>query len=223
MDIITNSMTNEESLQDGLEMSPDDSLDELQQPLNVLYVPEEPPADGGSEYIRPLFDDVSCSLNQESTESRNHYMVRIIGANKRLKQDNDDLERKCKALKVRLDTLAVGFVASQGRGKNRFVRNMKKLDDINSEKIARVVNDVLAPNEMILREGWDGWGTDSRTFCQNFIKRAEVTKPAEYRDMAHYWKQLIAPMINYCMGNKRNNLHQIVKRVWMGKIIHMIQ
>ena len=152
MDIITNSMTNEESLQDGLEMSPDDSLDELQQPLNVLFVPEEPPADGGSEYIRPLFDDVSCSLNQESTESRNHYMVRIIGANKRLKQDNDDLERKCKALKVRLDTLAVGFVASQGRGKNRFVRNMKKLDDINSEKIARVVNDVLAPNEMILRE-----------------------------------------------------------------------
>ena len=85
MDIITNSMTNEESLQDGLEMSLDDSLDELQhsQPpnnnnpefLNVLFVPPEPLADGGSEYIRPLIDDVSCSLNQESTESRNHYLM----------------------------------------------------------------------------------------------------------------------------------------------------
>lgn len=75
---------------------------------------------------------------------------------------------------------------------------------------------IVAPNEVILREGWDSWSKDARAFCQKNIRKAEVTMPTGYNDMTHYWRQYIAPMINYCMGNKRNNLHQIVKRIWMS-------
>ena len=155
----------------------------------------------------------------QSYRSQEEYLVYVLSENRRITREVAEMKRKCELQKIRLETFTLDYVERSGRGKNRFIRNMKKLDDINSEKISRVVNDIVAPNEMILREGWDSWSEDGRTFCQKIINKAGVMNPSGYNDMANYWRQYIAPMINYCMGNKRNNLHQIVKRTWMSKMM----
>ena len=166
--------------------------------------------------LRPLLDG---PIVPSSFRSQEDYLLHVLSDNRRITGEVRELKRKCELQNIRLETFTMDYVERSGRGKNRFIKNMKKLDDINSEKISRVVNDIVAPNEMILREGWDSWSEDSRAFCQKFIRKAEVIMPTGYNDMSHYWRQYIAPMINYCMGNKRNNLHQIVKRIWMSKMM----
>ena len=170
----------------------------------------------GEGGLRPLRDE---PIVPPSFRSQEEYLVYVLSENRRITGEVTEMKRKCELQKIRLETFTLDYVERSGRGKNRFIKNMKKLDDINSEKISRVVNDIVAPNEMILREGWDSWSEDGRTFCQKFINKSEVMKPSGYNDMANYWRQYIAPMINYCMGNKRNNLHQIVKRTWMSKMV----
>ena len=56
---------------------------------------------------------------------------------------------------VRIEILSRCLSENPGHGNNKFVKSMKKIDNINTKKNMRMVYEKVAPNEMILQEGWD--------------------------------------------------------------------
>ena len=99
--------------------------------------------------LGPLHDE---PIVPSAFRSQEEYLVHVLSENRRITGEVREMKRKCELQKIRLETFTLDYVEKSGRGKNRFIKNMKKLEDINYEKKSRVVNDIVAQNEMILRE-----------------------------------------------------------------------
>ena len=119
-------------------------------------------------------------------------------------------------MKTRVEVMTNAYRIKCGRGKNRFARDMKHLDGFNTTRICKCVDAMVVPRSMILKPGWDVYSENVNSFCQIFLKNANITASAEYASMNSYWMLFVAPTINYSLGARRNNLVQAIRRKWVG-------
>jgi hypothetical protein len=76
------------------------------------------------------------------------------------------------------------------------------------------VEEVVCPNEMILKYGWDIYSEKPTSFCQMFLQKAQLTVPDVWKNKPTHWMGFVAPWINYKMSRKRNEVLQRCRTKW---------
>ena len=120
------------------------------------------------------------------------------------------MKRENKVVNARCQSITAAYLGAPG-GKRQSVRvnELRGLDQQNVLNIRKIVNNVLTKNELILREGWHVYHVDANTFCQRFIKMADIKLPKDkFVNWYQYWTTFATIYINSMMGTKRNNLTQ---------------
>lgn len=131
------------------------------------------------------------------------------------RRENEVLSAKC---------LSITQAYARERGdkqKNGAAKSLRGHDQANVIKIRKVIHTVIGPNQWILNAGWHLWDDDSRSFCQRFIKLAELEYPEHSCiNMFHYWDKHVTVHINSMMLSRRGNLTQTLKKRFQSKEIY---
>lgn len=131
-----------------------------------------------------------------------------------------DLKRKEESMEERLAILTKGYREKCGKGKRKFQREVRGLDLVNVDKVRNCLNHRVP--DMILRENWAVYSERDNTFCQKFIQYAGVSVTNGFRDWKDYWCNFLAPLINYQLSNKRNNLVQKIRLQWYSELMRAL-
>ena len=109
--------------------------------------------------------------------------------------------------------------ARQG-GKSRATVQLAKKEYVMKGMIDRGLdNFVWRKRAFFLKAGWHGYATKHDSFCQLFMKWAELrdVKPEMYGGEEILWDRFVVPLIAQLMMNKRSNLYRKVHDWWESK------
>ena len=151
-------------------------------------------------------DDYASTHNFGDIDS----LVDAMEAIEQLRKQINVMKRENKVVNARCQSITAAYLGAPG-GKRQSVRvnELKGLDQQNVLNIRKIVNNVLTKNELILREGWHVYHVDANTFCQRFIKMADIKLPKDkFVNWYQYWTTFATIYINSMMGTRRNNLTQ---------------
>ena len=159
--------------------------------------------------------DDDDGTNDDDYESTHNFgdidsLVDAMEAIEQLRKQINVMKRENKVVNARCQSITAAYLGAPG-GKRKSVRvnELRGLDQQNVLNIRKIVNNVLTKNELILREGWHVYHVDANTFCQRFIKMADIKLPKDkFVNWYQYWTTFATIYINSMMGTKRNNLTQ---------------
>lgn len=131
------------------------------------------------------------------------------------------MSSKMVQLTARVDILSKQYSTKTGFGKNTIkkVKDMAPVDERNVGKMNAIIDEFVAPNEMILYYGWDIYSEKETSFCFIFLDKANLELPEAYKNIPTLWMGFVAPWINYAMSRKRNNLTQSCRKHWISEYL----
>lgn len=185
---------------DGASMATDDR--------SIVSGVSAPPLVGFVDFASKIGDLDALGVTDEGKMAIRGLLRQIEQMKARMRHDS-----------ARVDILSKQYSTKAGYGKNciKKTKDMLPIDENNVSAINSVVSEYVAPNEMILKYGWDIYSNHPDSFCQRFLKKANVQKPDVYNTVDAHWMGFVAPWINYAMSRKRNNLTQAMRRHFNSK------